>query len=54
MLLNLWATWCSTCYAEHQFLKELANEGVSIIGFNYKDNNPDARQWLQRFGDPSS
>ena len=51
MLLNLWATWCS-CYAEHQFLKELANEGVSIVGLNYKDNNPDARQWLQRFGDP--
>lgn len=31
LLLNVWATWCPTCYAEHQYLNELAKQGVKII-----------------------
>ena len=27
VLLNVWATWCPTCYAEHQYLNKLAKEG---------------------------
>jgi cytochrome c biogenesis protein CcmG/thiol:disulfide interchange protein DsbE len=26
--------------------------GVPIIGLNYKDQSPDAKQWLTHFGDP--
>jgi cytochrome c biogenesis protein CcmG/thiol:disulfide interchange protein DsbE len=37
LLLNVWATWCPTCYAEHQYLNTLATEGVKIIGMNYKE-----------------
>ena len=51
-LLNVWATWCPTCLAEHANLKALAEQGVVIYGVNYKDDPEKARQWLQRFGDP--
>ncbi len=52
LLLNVWATWCPTCYAEHQYLNELASNGVKIIGMNYKDDRNKAVQWLSELGDP--
>lgn len=52
-LVNVWATWCPTCKQEHSFLNKLAsNEGVKIIGINYKDERSKAVQWLKRYGDP--
>ena len=42
ILLNVWATWCPTCYAEHQYLNQLAKQGVTIIGIDYKDESPKA------------
>ena len=33
-------------------LNQLAAEGVGIIGLNYKDQNDQARQWLEQKGDP--
>ncbi len=52
LLLNVWATWCPTCYAEHQFLNELASQGVKIVGLNYKDDRTKAVQWLEELGNP--
>ncbi|RUO29927.1 DsbE family thiol:disulfide interchange protein [Aliidiomarina sedimenti] len=53
MLLNVWATWCPTCYAEHTFLNTLREEGVYIIGLNYKDDSRAAAvNWLQELDDP--
>ncbi len=52
MLLNVWATWCPTCYAEHQFLNQLAGQGVYIVGMNYKDQRPKAIKWLTDLHDP--
>lgn len=52
MLLNVWATWCPTCYAEHQFINQLAGEGVYIVGMNYKDNRQKAIRWLTDLKDP--
>jgi cytochrome c biogenesis protein CcmG/thiol:disulfide interchange protein DsbE len=51
-LLNVWATWCVSCRAEHPLLMQLARQGVTIYGLDYKDNREDAKRWLQRFGDP--
>ncbi|EPE37692.1 thiol:disulfide interchange protein [Candidatus Photodesmus katoptron] len=51
-LLNVWATWCPTCYSEHQYLHELENEGVKIIGLNYRDKRSEAIKWLNKFGNP--
>ncbi|MDG6895752.1 DsbE family thiol:disulfide interchange protein [Volucribacter amazonae] len=52
ILLNVWATWCPTCYAEHQYLNQLADEGITIIGLNYKDNRKKAIDWLKQLKNP--
>lgn len=51
-LLNVWATWCFSCRAEHPYLIELAGRGVAIVGLNYKDDGADARAWLAQLGNP--
>lgn len=51
-LLNVWATWCYSCRVEHPFLQRLADDGVVIVGLNYKDDNAAARAWLAEQGDP--
>ncbi|MFK3704020.1 cytochrome c biogenesis protein CcmG/thiol:disulfide interchange protein DsbE [Raoultella sp. BIGb0138] len=52
LLLNVWATWCPTCRAEHQFLNGLAKQGVRIVGMNYKDDRQKAVSWLNNLGNP--
>lgn len=53
LLLNVWATWCPTCRAEHEFLNQLAEQGVPIVGLNYKDESrAKAIDWLNTLGDP--
>lgn len=52
-ILNVWASWCVSCRAEHQVLNELVqNNKVNLIGLNYKDEVVDARRWLNQLGDP--
>lgn len=51
-LVNVWATWCPTCKEEHAFLNQLAKQGVTIYGINYKDEPVKAREWLKRYLDP--
>jgi len=52
-LVNIWATWCPGCRQEHGFLMELAAENaVPIFGLNWRDNRPDALQWLRNLGNP--
>ncbi|MEL4201780.1 DsbE family thiol:disulfide interchange protein [Plesiomonas shigelloides] len=52
LLLNVWATWCPTCYAEHKYLNTLASRGVRIVGMNYKDDRKKAIAWLNELGNP--
>ena len=52
ILLNVWATWCPTCYAEHQYLNQLHSQGVTIIGVDYKDKTDKAIKWLKDLGNP--
>jgi cytochrome c biogenesis protein CcmG/thiol:disulfide interchange protein DsbE len=52
-VINIWATWCIACRAEHDVLLQLARSGtVEIYGLNYKDERASARRWLQQLGDP--
>jgi cytochrome c biogenesis protein CcmG/thiol:disulfide interchange protein DsbE len=51
-LLNVWATWCPSCQAEHETLRTLAEQGVIIYGVNYKDERDKALYWLQALGNP--
>lgn len=52
-LLNVWATWCSACAAEHTMLLKIANEyHIPIYSIDYKDDRDAAIKWLQTAGDP--
>ena len=52
-LVNVWATWCPTCLAEHGELLRIGREtGLAIVGINYKDDVAKARAWLARHGNP--
>jgi len=51
-LINVWATWCPSCYIEHPYLNQLAQQQVVIYGVDYKDDREDAKQWLSSKGDP--
>jgi len=52
-LVNVFASWCVACRAEHPLLMELRQKGVvPIHGLNYKDRPEDAEKWLDNLGDP--
>jgi len=52
-MLNVWASWCVSCRAEHPVLLDLAASGtVPIYGLNYKDKREDGLAWLKGMGDP--
>lgn len=52
-LINVWASWCTACQAEHPLLVDLARAGVvPIYGLNYKDGREDALRWLGQHGNP--
>jgi cytochrome c biogenesis protein CcmG/thiol:disulfide interchange protein DsbE len=50
-LLNVWATWCPSCYVEHPFWEQHAkNKDVVIAGLNYRDDRQKALQFLDTRG----
>jgi cytochrome c biogenesis protein CcmG/thiol:disulfide interchange protein DsbE len=58
-LVNIWATWCPSCRAEHDVLMRLASSRqIPIFSINWKDrvesggSREAAIQWLQRLGNP--
>lgn len=52
-MIHVWASWCVTCRAEHSTLAAFAERGVvPVIGFNYRDQEPAARRWLETLGNP--
>lgn len=52
-LVNVFASWCVECRAEHPVLMQLAARGtVPLYGLNYKDKPDDAAKWLDDLGDP--
>lgn len=52
-VLNVFASWCLPCRAEHPMLTALARDGKAwMVGLNYKDKPEDARAWLKEFGNP--
>lgn len=52
-LLNVFASWCPGCRAEHPVLMRLSREqDVAVYGVNWKDNPAEAARLLQRLGNP--
>ena len=53
VLVNVWATWCPTCKAEHEELMRInALTDLRIVGVNYKDDEYKALRWLEDYGNP--
>ncbi|MGY3436502.1 MULTISPECIES: DsbE family thiol:disulfide interchange protein [unclassified Marinovum] len=53
VLVNVFASWCVPCRAEHKVLTRLAaQEGFPLYGINYKDKPEDAKVWLEELGNP--
>ncbi|WP_111415543.1 DsbE family thiol:disulfide interchange protein [Billgrantia lactosivorans] len=51
-LVNVWATWCSTCRSEKPLLMELARGGIPIHAFNYRDERDAALRYLSVSDNP--
>lgn len=51
-LVNVWASWCPPCRVEHPLLMQMAKEGVTIYGINYKDPPAAAKAFLAELGNP--
>ncbi|MGE0082413.1 MAG: DsbE family thiol:disulfide interchange protein [Thiohalomonadaceae bacterium] len=51
-LVNVWASWCSSCRSEHRHLLTLRRQGVRLVGLNYKDERAAAFGYLNAGGNP--
>jgi len=52
-VLNVFASWCIPCRAEHPFITRLAEMKIApVYGLNYKNKAAEALSWLKELGDP--
>jgi len=52
-IVNVFASWCLPCRAEHPMLMRLAEEaGVAVHGIAYKDDPAASKAFLEELGDP--
>lgn len=51
-VINVFASWCTPCRAEHPQLMAMREQGVEIVGVAYKDAPGDAAAFLNELGDP--
>ncbi|MEP7281951.1 MAG: DsbE family thiol:disulfide interchange protein [Rubrivivax sp.] len=53
VVMNVFASWCVPCLAEHPMVSELARSTKArVVALNYKDKPEDATRWLARHGNP--
>lgn len=53
LILNVFASWCLPCLAEHPNLLALKQAtDIPLIGINWKDTKPAVTEWLTTHGNP--
>ena len=51
--VNVWASWCIPCRAEHNVLELLSKiENVDLYGINHKDTKKNATNFIKTLGNP--
>ncbi|ANH39250.1 Thiol:disulfide interchange protein DsbE [Nocardioides dokdonensis FR1436] len=54
VLVNVWASWCAPCRAEHPVLaaaaEGLGSRGLTVVGINTQDTPEKARAFLREMG----
>lgn len=52
-VVNFFASWCTTCRAEHEILLRLKSEGiVDIYGVAWRDIDENTKSFLEKSGNP--
>ena len=51
-VINLFASWCTPCRAEHAQLMTLQRQGVDVVGISYKDRPEASAAFLAELGNP--
>lgn len=54
VVINLFASWCVSCLAEHGIFVKLKESypNVTWVGINWRDKPEAMISWLQRYGNP--
>jgi cytochrome c biogenesis protein CcmG/thiol:disulfide interchange protein DsbE len=53
-VINMFASWCTPCRAEHPQLMALQASGVEVVGIAYKDRVENTGRFLSDLGNPFS
>ena len=51
-VLNIWASWCTPCRAEHEILMKIKDLDIPLYGINYRDKLDNAVKFLDDLGNP--
>ena len=51
-ILNIWASWCTPCRAEHKVLMKIKDLNIPVYGINYKDKLENSVKFLDELGNP--
>jgi len=52
-IINFFASWCTTCHAEHEILLKLQSENIlDIYGVAWRDIDVKTKEYLEKNGNP--